>query len=93
MEPRASIRPVLDRMVQRLADAAETAPRSDVQVDHLSEEHGWLTVADDTDLSVGDRLRIVPNHACVTVHTQDETYLVDGTAVRETLPVDARGRI
>jgi D-serine deaminase-like pyridoxal phosphate-dependent protein len=76
-----------------LADAAAMAPRSDVQVDHLSEEHGWLTVADDTDLSVGDRLRIVPNHACVTVHTQDETYLVDGTAVRETLPVDARGRI
>lgn len=76
-----------------LADAAAMQPHPGLRVDALSEEHGWLTVADDTDLSVGDRLHIVPNHACVTVHTQDETYLVDGTAVRETLPVDARGRI
>jgi len=76
-----------------LADAAAMRPHPGLRVDALSEEHGWLTVSGDADLAVGDRLRIVPNHACVTVHTQDETYLVDGTAVRETLPVDARGRI
>ena len=76
-----------------LADAAAMQPHPGLRVDALSEEHGWLSVSGDTDLTVGDRLRIVPNHACVTVHTQDEMYLVDGTAVRETLPVDARGRI
>jgi len=74
-----------------LADPAAMRPHPGLRVDHLSEEHGWLTMADDVDLTVGDRLRIVPNHACVTVATQDEMHLVDGSAVRETLPVDARG--
>ncbi|PSQ88173.1 MAG: metal-activated pyridoxal enzyme [Bacteroidetes bacterium QH_2_63_10] len=73
-----------------LVDAAAMRPHPNLRVDHLSEEHGWLTVTDDTDLTVGDRLRIVPNHACVTVHTQDEMCLVDGTRVRERLPVSTR---
>jgi D-serine deaminase-like pyridoxal phosphate-dependent protein len=40
---------------------------------------------------VGDRLRIVPNHACVTVNNQTALHVVDGTQVVDTWPVDARG--
>ncbi|MFB6230288.1 MAG: alanine racemase [Salinibacter sp.] len=75
-----------------LADAAGMQPHSGVRVDHLSEEHGWLGVGEGADLEVGDRLRIVPNHACVTVQTQDKMHLVDGSEVQETLALDARGR-
>ena len=74
-----------------LADAAAMRPRPGLRVDHLSEEHGWLTGSGDAGLTVGDRLRIVPNHACVTVATQGRLYVVDGDTVVDTWSVDARG--
>ena len=74
-----------------LADAATMKPHAGLRIDGLSEEHGWLTVAGDTDLTVGDRLRIVPNHACVTVANQDQLHVVDGDTVVDTWTVDARG--
>ena len=74
-----------------LADADTMQPHPGVQVDHLSEEHGWLTVSGDANLTVGDRLRIVPNHACVTVANQDQLHVVDVDTVVDTWTVDARG--
>ena len=74
-----------------LADAATMRAHPGLHVDHLSEEHGWLTVSGDATLTVGDRLHIVPNHACVTVANQDQLYVVDGDAVVDTWGVDARG--
>jgi D-serine deaminase-like pyridoxal phosphate-dependent protein len=41
---------------------------------------------------VGDRVRIVPNHACVVVNTQDNLVVVDGSDVIDTWVVDARGK-
>ena len=58
----------------------------------LSEEHAWVEVHGGSTLQVGDRVRFVPNHACVTVHTRDEMYLVDGEEVLETVTIDARGK-
>ncbi len=57
----------------------------------LSEEHGWVEVPGGATLSVGDRVQCIPNHACVTMDTQDSFYLVDGDDVLERLPIDARG--
>lgn len=59
----------------------------------LSEEHGWIDVAGGSTLAVGDRIRLVPNHACTAMNTQDAFHVVDGEEVLETLPVDARGRV
>ena len=59
----------------------------------LSEEHGWVSVPGGATLDVGNRVRVVPNHACVVVNTQDHLYVVDGEVVIDTLPVDARGRV
>lgn len=58
----------------------------------LSEEHGWVEVPGGSTLQVGDRVRVVPNHACVSVDTQDRVYLVDDGEVIDSLRVDARGR-
>ncbi len=74
-----------------LADATTMRPHPGLRVDHLSEEHGWLTLAGDADLTVGDQLRIVPNHACVTVANLDALHVVDGTSIVDTWSVDARG--
>jgi len=74
-----------------LADAATMTPHADVRLDHLSEEHGWLTVPASSTLTVGDRLRIVPNHACVTVANHSELHLVENDMVVDTWPVDATG--
>lgn len=59
----------------------------------LSEEHGWVRVPGAATLDVGDRVRVVPNHACVVVNTQDELVVIDGEEVVERLTVDARGAV
>ncbi len=58
----------------------------------LSEEHGIIESADRR-LKVGDRLRIIPNHACPVVNLFDCLYLVDRDNVVDRLTVDARGRM
>ena len=59
----------------------------------LSEEHGWVRVPGASTLDVGDRVRVVPNHACVVVNTQAELFVVDGEEVVDTWAVDARGAV
>ena len=56
----------------------------------LSEEHGWIVIPGGALFDVGDRVRIVPNHACVSVATQSMLYVVDGDEVVEERPVVAR---
>jgi len=73
-----------------LRDAATRTPHPDLRVARLSEEHGWLEGAGASALTVGDRLHLVPNHACVTVATQPHMHVVEGPAVVDTWTVDAR---
>ncbi len=66
--------------------------RPEVIITRLSEEHGILDVAASSWRPlVGDRVRVVPNHVCVSVHLQDRVCFVDGeeATVRG---VPARGR-
>lgn len=68
-------------------------PLAGAELFALSEEHGWVHLDDRHDLRVGDRVRVVPNHVCVVVNTQDEFHLVDDDRVVETVPVEARGKV
>jgi D-serine deaminase-like pyridoxal phosphate-dependent protein len=70
-----------------LREAATMTASPDLRVARLSEEHGWLEGPDAARLSVGERLRIVPNHACVSIATQGRLHVVDGTTVVDTWPV------
>jgi len=63
------------------------------KINGLSEEHGWGEVQGGSTLNVGDRIQIVPNHACVVVNMMDQMFLVDESYVRSKIPVDARGRV
>ncbi len=68
--------------------------RSDVVVKALNEEHGMLDLnGTDWRPSVGDRVRIVPNHVCACVNLQDQLWGFeheDG-AVRP-IALEGRGR-
>jgi D-serine deaminase-like pyridoxal phosphate-dependent protein len=58
-------------------------------IDRVSEEHAWVRVPGAATVDVGDTVRLVPNHACLTVATQDALVLVDDDEVVATLPVAA----
>lgn len=76
-----------------LYNARTMHPMPHARITGLSEEHAWIDVSGGSTLDVGSRVRIVPNHACVTVSTRDEMYVVDGDNVVDTWSVDARGAV
>lgn len=55
----------------------------------LSEEHGFIERLN-TDLSIGTRLRIIPNHACPVVNLAAHLYVVNDKNIVTVWPVDAR---
>lgn len=68
-------------------------PLPHTTINGLSEEHGWVHVSGGAILSVGDKVRVVPNHVCVVVNTQRTLYVVDGDEVVDTWSVDAQSRV
>jgi len=67
--------------------------RADLKIDRLSEEHGRIWCDGPINLSVEDRLRIVPNHACVVTNMLDRVELVRGDRRLGPTPVVARGQV
>ncbi len=66
--------------------------RPDVIVKSMSEEHGLLDLsATSWRPKVGDRVRIVPNHVCVSVNLHDRLWMVHGEDVLGSYQVKARG--
>ncbi|MGE0500499.1 MAG: D-TA family PLP-dependent enzyme [Rhizobiaceae bacterium] len=63
------------------------------EVTGLSEEHGTVTLGEDTMLPVGSRVRVLPNHACVVSNLFDVVHLVSGDRIVDILPVAARGKV
>ena len=63
--------------------------RPDGAFTRLSEEHGVLSVDGTPRLSVGDRVRILPIHACVWSDLQPEVYGIRDGHVVERIRVDA----
>ncbi len=74
-----------------LAPTHSRQAHPELRLAHLSEEHGWLDGVHPDRLSVGDRLQIVPNHACVTFNNQNQIHVIDDDAVVDTWSIDARG--
>ena len=58
----------------------------------LSEEHGILTLDPTVDLEIGDRVRIIPNHACAVVNLFDRAYGMRNGKVVEEYKIAARGK-
>lgn len=63
----------------------------ELSVDSLSEEVGKLHVHGETSLKVGDKVRIIPNHACSAANLTSFYIGVRGDRVDHVIPVDIRG--
>ena len=62
-------------------------------LERLTEEHGMISLQGESDLQVGDVIRIIPNHVCSTVNLHDAVYLTDEDGTVEEVPVAARGKV
>jgi D-serine deaminase-like pyridoxal phosphate-dependent protein len=70
------------------------AGRPELALEALSEEHGHGVLGPDAaPLQVGDRVEVIPNHACTCVNLQDSLYGARDGIVEVEMPVIARGAV
>jgi D-serine deaminase-like pyridoxal phosphate-dependent protein len=80
VDPRGGIGAILDR--------------PDLQVANLNEEHGYIDVSrSDRPPEIGDRLRIVPTHACSCVNLHDALLGARNGVAERVVVVEARGLV
>lgn len=66
----------------------------EARISQFAEEHGFLDLSACNDRpSVGDVVRVVPNHVCVVVNMVDRLIMVRGDSLIGELPVAARGKL
>ena len=63
----------------------------ELRVTSLSEEVGKISICGETDVRIGDRILIIPNHACSAANLTDWLILTEGDSVVGGIAVDARG--
>jgi D-serine deaminase-like pyridoxal phosphate-dependent protein len=59
----------------------------------LGDEHGSLSWTDGPDLSIGDKVEMVPSHIDPTINLHDFYYAYRKGVIEEIWPVDARGKV
>jgi D-serine deaminase-like pyridoxal phosphate-dependent protein len=65
----------------------------EVVVKGMSEEHGLLDLSRSSwRPTVGERIRVIPNHVCIVVHLNDVVFGARNGAIETSWPVAARGR-
>ena len=73
-------------------DIASAQPDPSIAIERLSEEHAVARVLPTCRLSPGDRVRILPNHACTVTNLADSLVVTEGDAMVDRIAVAARGR-
>jgi len=59
---------------------------------NLNEEHGHLSIENpDRDLSVGDKIEIIPSHGCTTIPLYDRYVIIRNDYVEAVAEIRARG--
>ena len=76
-----------------LPDHGEIVGVPGARVTVLSEEHAKVELSDGVPLEIGQRVRVLPDHACVVTNLFDEVHLISGERVVDVLPVAARGKM
>ena len=71
----------------------ENQPDPSMVIERVSEEHAVCRVLESSPLRPGDRVRVLPNHACTVANLTDRLWLADDRGELEPLSVAARGRI
>ena len=68
-------------------------PGKKSRLEKLSEEHGVVRVEPGESFRIGERVRVLPNHACVVSNLHDRVTLARGDRVEGEWTVAARGRV
>ena len=63
-----------------------------IYLESLSDEHGVFIAVSECEYPIGDKLEIIPNHACPTCNLYDYLYGVRDCMVVNKWPVTARGK-
>jgi len=63
-----------------------------IHLESLSDEHGIFTAASENEYPIGDKLQIIPNHACPTCNLYDFIYGIKDGFVVEKWPILVRGK-
>lgn len=66
-------------------------PEKDVTISKLSEEHGVIET--DSKFEIGEKVRIIPNHACVVVNMFDEMHGIRNGQVEKVFRIEGRGKM
>jgi D-serine deaminase-like pyridoxal phosphate-dependent protein len=80
-----------DLRVAGLSGYGIVLSRDDLRVARLSEEHAVLTAREQTGLAIGDRVVILPSHACTVVNLHPWLLLAQADGKARWLNVDAGG--
>lgn len=64
----------------------------EIEIYKLNEEHGYLSFPESINLSIGQKLTVIPNHSCMLPNMCDDLIAVRGEKVVSTFPVSARGK-
>ena len=60
----------------------------------MNEEHGYVDVTKaEQEFSIGDRVKVIPNHICVVVNLHEQVYGVRGESVERVWKVEGRGKL
>jgi D-serine deaminase-like pyridoxal phosphate-dependent protein len=60
----------------------------------MNEEHGFVDIRRaSNDFSVGDRIRVIPNHICVAMNLHETVYGVRGDKIEQAWRVEGRGKL
>jgi D-serine deaminase-like pyridoxal phosphate-dependent protein len=95
-------RVILDAGSKTLSEAAAPAGAAgfgdvvghpEIVIEALNEEHAVGSAGPETELAVGDRVELIPNHACTCVNLHGVLYAARGGAVEAEFAVAARGRV
>lgn len=66
----------------------------DLFIEKMNEEHGYVDISkSDKKFKVGDKLLVIPNHACTTVNMHNEVYGIRNNKVELCWQISARGKV
>lgn len=60
-------------------------------VAHLYEEHAIVTSEETIEIPVGERVRVVRNHACACAYLHERMLVLENSSVADVWNIDARG--
>ncbi|MBZ4654383.1 MAG: alanine racemase [Peptococcaceae bacterium] len=66
---------------------------NDLRLKKLYDEHGIILSAEaNSKLQIGDKIEIIPNHACPTCNLYDKIYVIENEKVVDEWPILCRGK-